>query len=166
MKAIVAVNENWGIGCNNKLLYSIPGDMKYFRATTMNKVVVMGRSTFESLPGSQPLKNRINIILSRDETLKIDSAIVCNSTEQLLDTIKAYDSNDVFLIGGQEIYSRLLEFCSEAYITKIKDNKGADKFFPNVDLMDNWVIEETSEEKIDNDICYRFCKYKNNNFSG
>ena len=161
MKAIVAVDENWGIGCDNELLYSIPEDMKFFKDVTVNKVVVMGHSTFKSLPGSRPLKNRTNIILSKDENLNIDSAIVCNSIDKLLSTIEMYDKNDVFLIGGQGIYKQLLEFCSEIYVTKINGNKKADSYFPNVDLMDNWTVSDISEMKSYNDIQYCFYKYKN-----
>ena len=85
MNIIVAVDKNWGIGKDNRLLVSIPADMKFFRTTTTGKVVVMGRKTLESFPGGQPLKNRINIVLTRDVNYKVKDAVIVHSVEELLE---------------------------------------------------------------------------------
>lgn len=88
MNLIVAVDKNWAIGKSNKLLVSIPADMKFFRETTMGNVVVMGRKTLESFPGGQPLKRRTNIVLTKDKNYKVKDAIVVNSIEELLEELK------------------------------------------------------------------------------
>ena len=76
MNLIVAVDENWAIGYNNELLVSIPDDMKFFRETTTGKVVIMGRKTLESFPGGRPLKNRVNIVITKKEDYEVDGAVV------------------------------------------------------------------------------------------
>ncbi|MCL2370704.1 MAG: dihydrofolate reductase [Firmicutes bacterium] len=160
MNTIVAVDEKWGIGCDGKLLYDIPEDMKFFREMTDGKVVVMGLTTLKSLPNSKPLKNRVNIVLSydKDEVL-VDPIIVCHSIEELLKEVKKYKPEDVFVIGGQAIYRQLLDYCDTAYITKVKSTKKADTFFPDVDKLNNWTLESKSEEKEHNGLKYVFCKY-------
>ena len=161
MKAIVAVNENWGIGCNGALLYTIPEDMQFFKEKTEGKVVVMGYFTFVDLPGSKPLKNRTNIILFDDPELSVDGALVCNSTEQLFDTLSSYDTDDVFIIGGQAVYEQFFEYCSTIYVTKVEDQKAADRHFPNLDELPNWEITSTSEEKEHEGLKFTFCEYTN-----
>ena len=100
MNLIVAVDKNWAIGLGNKLLVSIPQDMKFFRETTTGKVVVMGRKTLESFPGGQPLKKRTNIVLSGNKNYQVKDAIVCHSTKAVLEELKNYDSEDIYVIGG------------------------------------------------------------------
>ena len=101
MNVIVAVDKNWAIGKDNKLLVSIPDDMKFFRETTSGKVVVMGRKTLESFPNGKPLKNRVNIVLTRDENYKVKDAIVVHSKEELDKELAKYNSDDIFVIGGE-----------------------------------------------------------------
>ena len=88
MNLIVAVDKNWAIGKGNKLLVSIPQDMKFFRETTMGKVVVMGRKTLESFPGGQPLKKRVNIVLTKDKNYDVKDAIVVHTIDDLLATLQ------------------------------------------------------------------------------
>ena len=83
MNLIAAVDKNWAIGRNNKLLVSIPDDMKFFRETTTGKVVVMGRKTLESFPGKKPLKNRVNIVLTGDRSYQADGAVIVHDMEEL-----------------------------------------------------------------------------------
>ena len=90
MNAIVAADKNWGIGYKNKLLISIPSDMKFFRQTTMNHVVVMGRKTLESFPNGLPLAKRTNIVLTRDQDYKVKGAILVHSEEELLEDLNKY----------------------------------------------------------------------------
>ena len=94
MKIIVAADKNWGIGKDNKLLVSIPADMKMFRQETTGKVCVMGRKTLESFPGGLPLKNRINIVLTRNENYKVKDAIIVHSIEELMEELKKYYNPD------------------------------------------------------------------------
>jgi len=160
MNLIVAVTENWGIGCENKLLFRVSEDQRYFKSMTSGKVVVMGHNTFKSLPGGRPLKNRKNIVLSRDVALSIEGVTVCNSIEQLLTLIKNYDMSNVYVIGGEAIYTALLPYCNKAYITKFQAMPSADTFFPNVDEMPEWeVMEEHMQMEYDG-LRYKFYVYE------
>ena len=160
MKAIVAVDNNWGIGRNNQLLFSIPTDMKFFRQTTLNKVVVMGANTLKSFPNASPLKNRTNVVLST--TIKRDDCVVFDSKEKLLNFIGSLNSDDVFVIGGAKVYSELLDYCDEVLVTKVFANGDADVFFPNLDKMSNWKMVLSSLEQVDNGYSFAFTTYINN----
>ena len=111
MNLIAAVDKNWAIGKDNKLLVSIPIDMKFFRETTTGKVVVMGRKTLESFPNGLPLKNRTNIVLTHNANYDGKGAIVVNTMEALLEELKKYNSEDIYVIGGEQIYKALLPYC-------------------------------------------------------
>jgi len=160
MNLIAAVDENWAIGNKNQLLVSIPADMKFFRETTVNKVVVMGRKTLESFPGGQPLKKRTNIVLTRDKNYKVKDAIVVNTVEALLEELKKYDEEDIYIIGGESIYRQMLPYCKLAHITRIHHAYEADTFFPNLDKMEDWEITGISEEQTYFDLEYEFVRYE------
>ena len=159
MKIIVAVDSNWGIGCDGNLLQHIPEDMKFFKEKTIGNVVVMGRETFESLPGKNPLNNRVNIVLSRNNSFKDDRLTICKSIEETFKELEKYNNDEIFIIGGETIYKQFLPYCDELYITKIKNEYKADRFFPNVDIMENWELVEESEVKEYKDIKYIFSRY-------
>ena len=161
MRLIAAVDRNWGIGINNKLLISIPEDMKFFRATTMGNVVVMGRKTLESFPNGKPLKDRINIVLTRDRNYKVDGAVVCHTKEEVLEELDRYDTDNVYIIGGESIYRLFEPECDTALITKIDYEYEADAFFPDLEKL-GWELIEESEEQTYFDIIYNFCTYKCN----
>jgi dihydrofolate reductase len=161
MNAIVAVDANWSIGCGGKLLYYAPEDIKYFKHMTQGKVVVMGRKTFLSLPGSKPLPNRTNIVLTSDKSFRPESVIVCGSVENMLEAVSAYSPDDVFIIGGEDVYTQMLSHCSRVYVTKFHGEKPADRYFPNLDKMDNWVVEGKSEDKEYNGLKFAFYTYVN-----
>lgn len=160
MNLIVAVDKNWAIGYNNKLLISIPEDMKFFRQTTMNKIVVMGKNTLESFPNAKPLKNRVNIVIALEKDYEVEGATVVNSIEEALEEIAKYNTEDVFVIGGGSIYRQMLDYCDTAYITYIDHAYQADTHFPNLDEKDEWKIVEESEEQTYFDIEYYFRTYK------
>ena len=159
MKAIVAVERNWGIGCNGKLLVHLPEDLKFFKEKTINKVVIMGRKTFESLPNKRPLPNRINIILTKNKNYKVEGAVVLNTIEDVLDYTKNMLSEDVFVIGGEKIYEIFLPYVDECFVTKINYNYVADSYFPNLDLMDEWEQIYISEEQPHFEITYHWTTY-------
>lgn len=163
MQLIVAVDENWAIGNGTKLLVRIPEDQKFFRQTTMNHVVVLGRKTLAEFPGGLPLKGRTNIILSRDKSFTVKDAVVVHSKEELLKELKKYDSNDIFIIGGESIYNIMYEHCDTAHVTKIHYAYQADRYFPNLDKQDNWKIVADSDEQTYFDLEYHFYKYENTN---
>lgn len=160
MNLIVAVDKNWAIGCNNRLLVSIPSDMKFFRETTMGKVVVMGRKTLESFPGGQPLKNRTNIVITSDSDYKVKDAIVVPSIETAVEELKKYEEEDIFVIGGESIYRQMLPYCKTAYVTKIDHAYDADTFFPNLDEMEDWKLTGVTEEQTYFDLEYVFARYE------
>ena len=160
MKAILAADKNWGIGYNNHLLVSIPSDMKFFRQTTTGKVVVMGRKTLESFPNGMPLKNRTNIVLTGNQNYQVKDAIVVHSEDELMEELKKYDSDDIYVIGGESVYRMMLPYCDTAYVTKIDRAFQADTFFPNLDEMDEWVMTEESEEQTCFDLEFCFTKYE------
>lgn len=160
MNIIVAVDQNWAIGYNNKLLVSIPSDMKFFRSTTTGKVVVMGRKTLESFPNGLPLKNRTNIVLTANPNYKVKDAIVCHGMEEVLEELKKYDSEDVYVIGGDSIYHQMLPYCDVAHITKIFHAYEADSWFPNLDQDPEWEITADSEEQTYFDLEFQFVKYE------
>ena len=111
MNIIVAVDKNWAIGKDNKLLVAIPADMKMFRQETTGKVIVLGRKTLETFPGGLPLKNRTNIILTTNKDFKVKDATVVHSIEELLEEIKKYPSDQVYCVGGDSVYKQLLPYC-------------------------------------------------------
>ena len=160
MNLIAAVDKNWAIGLKNKLLVSIPSDMKFFRETTTGKVVVMGRKTLESFPNQRPLKNRVNIVLTKDETYQVKDALVVHDMEQLREELAKYPSEDIYVIGGETIYKQLLDDCDVAHITKIDYAFEADAYFPNLDAMPEWKITQDSEEQTYFDLEYYFYRYE------
>ena len=160
MNLIVAVDKNWAIGNDNKLLVSIPQDMKFFRETTMGKVVVMGRKTLESFPGGQPLKKRTNIVLTRDKNYSVKDAIVVHNIEELLEELKKYEQEEIYVIGGESIYRALLPYCNLAHVTKINHAYAADTYFPNLDEMEDWEITGVSDEQTYFNLEYEFVRYE------
>lgn len=160
MKLIVAVDANWGIGLKNQLLVQIPNDMKFFRQETTGKVIVMGRKTLESFPQSQPLAKRVNIVLTTDKNYKVKDAVVVHSIEELMEELKQYDSDEVYVIGGESIYRQMLPYCDMAHVTKIDRAYQADTYFPNLDEDDEWEMTGCSEEQTYFDVEYCFTRYE------
>lgn len=155
MKIIVAVGRDWGIGKDNKLLFSLKEDMSFFKATTIGKVVVMGKNTYTSLP-KRPLKDRVNIVVTREDPH--DGCIAVSSFDQLFSELKKYDTDDVYVIGGASMYRQMLPYCDSALVTKVDAVADADAFFEDLDAMPNWQC--VSERKGVSDPI-TFCTYKN-----
>ena len=160
MQAIVAADNNWGIGYQNRLLVSIPSDMKFFRQKTTGNVVVMGRKTLESFPNGLPLKNRVNIVLTKNKNYQVKDAVIVHSEEELLEELKKYPSEKIYVIGGESIYKQLLDECDVAHITKIDFAYEADAWFPNLDEKEAWVVTADSEEQTYFDLEFYFLKYQ------
>lgn len=160
MNLIVAVDENWAIGNRGGLLVRIPNDHKMFQQETTGKVVILGRKTLETFPGKQPLKNRTNIILSRNPTFRVKGAVVVHSIEELLQECKQYADKDIYVIGGESIYRQLLPYCDTAHVTKIDMSYAADACCPNLDQDEDWEITADSDEQAYFDITYHFLKYE------
>ena len=162
MNIIVAVDKKWGIGNKGKLLVSIPRDKKLFREETTGKVIIMGHNTLLSLPGSQPLAGRDNIVLSRDSSLSIKGATVLNSVDACIDYLNKNNikDSDVFVIGGESVYNDFLPYCDIAHITYIDYEYEADRHFLNLDISNEWSLVLETEEETYFDIPYTFRLYK------
>ena len=160
MNIIVAVDENWAIGYRGDLLVRIPADHKMFRNETIGKVVVLGRKTMDTFPGGLPLAGRTNIVLTRNPEYQGKDAIVVHSVEELLAELKNYDTKDVYVIGGDSVYSQLLPYCDTAHVTKIDRSYEADTYFPNLDASGEWEITAESDEQSYFDTTYHFLKYE------
>ena len=170
ISAVVAVDENWGIGYQGQLLAHLPPDMKYFKELTMGNIVIMGRKTWDSLP-AKPLTNRHNVIISKSipETklpqiitdredpvtfLQMDSLI------QNWDKVKCFSNKNIFIIGGGEIYKQLLPYCDRVYVTKIlKKFDNVDTYFPNLDISPDWAPAMISGIYAHKDLSYQFWEY-------
>lgn len=163
MNLIVAVDEKWGIGRDNGLLASVPGDMQYFKEHTMDKVVVMGRKTLESMPKKRGLPKRINYVLTTQQDYEAERCIIVHTEDELFEAIGQYDPDDVFLIGGASMYNRYYKLCDKLYITKMYADLNADAFIVNIDEDENYEIVSESELHEDNGIQYRFYVYERKN---
>lgn len=160
MNAIVAVDNNWAIGCKNSLLVRIPADHKNFRQETTGKVVVLGRKTLETFPQGMPLPNRKNIILSGNPDYQVKDAVVVHNKEELDAELQKYPSEDVYIIGGESVYRMMLPECDVVHVTKIDHDYEADAYFPNLDLDAAWEVTAESEEQTYFDLPYYFVKYE------
>ena len=160
MNVIVAVDSHWGIGNKGELLVRIPNDHKFFREETTGKVVVLGRKTLETFPQGLPLKNRTNIILSSNQDYQVRDAVVVHNLEELMEELKKYRSEDIYIVGGDSVYRQLLPYCDVAHVTRIDHRYEADAFFPALDGMEEWKITADSEEQTYFDIAYQFVKYE------
>ena len=157
MKLIAAVDQNWAIGKGGDQLCYLPADLKRFRALTTGHPVILGRKTLATFPGGRPLKNRRNLILSRDPAFAPEGAEVFRE----LDSLRAAAPADSFVIGGESVYRALLGWCGTAYITKIgRAWEGADAFFPNLDDDPAWFVAEEGEPLEHQGIPFRYVTYK------
>ncbi len=158
MKLIVAVSSDWGIGKDNGLLFSIPQDMKFFRETTLNKRVVLGRKNLMRFPNGKPLKNRENIVLTKDTKFECEGALVFHSIDEFLEYDKC-DEN-TFVIGGESIYRQLLPYCDTCFVTKVYESVPCDRFMVNLDESDEWELASETEKIEDNGHIINFLTYK------
>ena len=133
--------------------------MKFFRETTQGNVVIMGRKTLESFPQGQPLKNRVNIVITRNPSYKVKDAVVVHSVEEAIEESRKYDG-DVFVIGGESIYRAMLPYCDTALVTRIDYAYEADTWFPNLDEDEEWELTDEGEEQTCFDLEYAFTRYE------
>lgn len=135
MELIAAVDRNLGIGREGGLLVRIPEDMRHFRHTTQGGVVILGHSTLRTFPGGRPLKDRENIILSRDPALEVEGARVCRSVAEVLQAAREYEAagRRVFIIGGASVYAQLTPYCAGAILTELDAVFPADCFLPDLE---------------------------------
>lgn len=154
MKIIVAVDSNWGIGCDGDLQVRNKEDLKRFQEITTGNIVVLGSKTLDTFPSKLPLKNRINIILDdKQENHKVDSNYIVNSLDEAIKVIKelknTYPEKEVYIVGGASVYKQFLDYSEEAIVTKWDYAKEADTYFPNLSELSNWEIYSEQNVKSD-----------------
>mgnify|MGYP002635809489 CR=1 FL=1 len=150
------MDENRLIGNNNALPWHLPADLAYFKKTTMNKPILMGRKTYESI--GKPLPGRRNIIISRDSGYQAEGCDVTHSIQSALDLVK--DQTEVMLIGGASLYEQTMELASCLYITEIHHQFEGDAWFPSINT-ENWRESWREDHPADdrNQYPYSFVKY-------
>lgn len=158
-KLIASADKNWGIGKENRLLVSIPKDMKRFREMTIGQIVVMGRKTLESFPNGLPLAGRENVVLTRRKDYKVKNAVVVHDLESLKEYLEG-KKEEIYVIGGESVYHQLLPYCDTAYVTRINHPYEADAYFPDLEQEKDWLLTEKSEEQIYFDLEYVFTVYQ------
>lgn len=156
MNAIVAVDENWGIGRGGDQLCYISADLKRFKALTTGHPVILGRKTLATFPGGRPLPGRRNLILSRDPNFTVEGAEVYHDMASLLAAAPA----DSFVIGGGSVYRALLSHCETVYVTKIMSTYEADTFFPDLDADPAWQVAEREEPLEENGLQFKYLTYR------
>lgn len=157
MKAIVCADINWGIGKGTGMLFHIPADLKFFKEKTMGGTVIMGRTTFLSLPGPKALPGRKNIVLTRSDGWSAENVTVCHGIDELADIISSDEK--VFLIGGEAVYGEFIDACDEAFVTRVNADGGAEKFFPDLDARAGWRLVERSAAQESNGYVFTFDRY-------
>lgn len=162
MNAIVVVDSRWAIGCEGKLLFSLPTDMKRFRSLTLDGTVILGRKTLDSFPGGRPLSRRRNIVITRNVDFDRENSEIVASPEAALELAAGTEDDKLWVIGGGSVYAALLSRCKRAYLTKVDAAaEGADTFFPNLDKLPGWEVEAISEPVTEDGVTYRFVDYIN-----
>ena len=159
MELIVNVTADWGIGLGDRLLVAIRADLRHFREYTLGKTVILGRKTLQTFPGGRPLNGRRNLVLSGNPDLEIPGAEVVHGPDELFAALDP--AEDCVVIGGESVYRLLLPYCARASVTKTAVRMPADRFFPNLDKLDNWKIENESELMDENGIRFRYYDYVN-----
>ena len=158
--SILSVDKKYGIGKNNGLLFNLPIDMKFFRETTRGHMVFMGENTLLSFPGSRPLKNRVNVVLSQDPTHNYEGCENVHNFDEFIKILKKNGENsDVFVIGGASIYRQTLPYVDKVLLTKVNADGGATVFFPNLDEDPNFKCVDEGEIIKDGEYEIRFTTY-------
>lgn len=162
MNFIAAVDQNWNIGRDGALLQPISADLKQFKEKTWKRVVVLGRKTLKTFPGGKPLEGRTNIILSRQQDFSVEGGIVCHSITELFSLLSSYRDEDIFVVGGGEIYNKLIPYCKTGLITKIHKSYPADTSIINLDAEQNWrIVKQEGPFHFKEDIYYSYLEYYN-----
>lgn len=155
MRAIVAVDRNWGIGREGQLLARLPADLKRFREMTLGGTVITGRKTVETFPGGRPLAGRRNLILSRSGAYTAEGGEVFGSIPALLSVCPG----DAFVIGGEQVYRALLAHCDTVFVTQIDAVFPADAWFPNLDADPAWMVAERGAPMRHEGLTYSYVTY-------
>ena len=159
MNAIVAADQNWGIGYKGRLLARLPGDMRFFRGHTVGKVLVVGRETLESFPGGKALADRTTVCLTRNHDFSADCKMVY-SLDECLEFLSRFPSDDVYIAGGESVYRQFLPYCDSCLVTRINHVFEADRFFINLDEREDFRLINSGEAMTEDGLEYRFTEYR------
>ncbi len=151
LSMIAAISENYVIGKDNELVWNMPEDTAFFKRTTLNHTIIMGRKTFDSI--GKPLPKRKNMIISRDKNLLIDKAEVYPSLEEAL--LECDPDQENFIVGGETLYRKALPLAERIYLTIIHTHLEGDRYFPELSPLD-WKIMNRDERKADDANPYDF----------
>ena len=156
LSIIVAVAENNVIGKDNTLIWSLPADMKFFKEKTKGHVIITGRKNYESIPEKfRPLPERTNIVITRQADYKAPGAIVVASIDSAMHYVEQYHANEeIFIIGGAEIYKQTITMCHKVYLTRIHHSFEGDAFFPT--LNSDWKLTHQENVSVDEKNKYPF----------
>ena len=162
MNCIVVADQNWAIGCEGGLLFSLPTDMKRFRSLTIDGTVILGRKTLDSFPGGRPLPRRRNIVITHKVDFDREGCEIVPSPQAALEAAAGTEVEKLWVIGGGSVYTALLPKCKRAFVTRVDSAAPeADTFFPNLDKLPGWEVESVSEPVEENGVTYRFVDYVN-----
>lgn len=153
LKILVAFDENRVIGKNNTLIWHLPADLKRFKSLTTGHVIIMGRKTFESI--GKPLPNRTTIVISRQADLQIEGVIIAHSVEEAILKAKSITREDIFIVGGAEIYALSLALADQILVTQLHDIFEGDAYFPEIPLA-SWEITEKERGITDEKNAYQY----------
>lgn len=157
MNLIVAVYDDWGIGCCGTQPVAISADRKFFRETTKGAMVIVGRKTLADFPGGKPLPKRVNVVLTRGN-VDMEGVVVCHSPEEAAELAKT--AENAFVIGGGSVYRQMLPLCDTAYVTKVHTTIPCDTWFPNLDEDPAWYLADTLMSGEEDGIAYEMCLYR------
>lgn len=157
MDAIVAVYSDWGIGCDGTQPVVLKADRAHFRELTQGAAVIVGRKTLSDFPGGKPLKNRYNIVISRQE-MALEGALLVHSVEEALEAAK--DQERCLVIGGASVYKAFYPHLTRVYVTKIESAPHSDSFFPNLDADPHWRCTQQGPWLSEDGLRYCFCTYE------
>lgn len=158
ISAIVAMDSQNGIGVNNQLPWHLPNDLQFFKSVTIGKPIIMGRKTYESL--GRPLPGRLNIVISSQALVVPDGVVVLSSIDAALAYVAQQGKEEVFIIGGGQIFATTMPILDALYITEVHTTVAADIFFPTIDAAD-WNLDWEEAHAIDEKhaFAYTFKKY-------
>ena len=157
MELIVAVYDDWGIGCCGTQPIALSADRKFFRQMTKGAMVIAGRKTIGDFPGGKPLPGRVNVALTRTVS-EMPGFTICRSPEEALELAKTAEK--AMVIGGGSVYRQMLPYCDTAIVTKVHCTTDFDTYFPNLDEMEDWYLAETLQSGEENGIAYEMLVYK------
>ena len=157
MELIVAVYEDWGIGCDGTQPIALSADRKFFREMTKGAMVIVGRKTLADFPGGKPLPNRVNVVMTRSPE-PIEGVVTCHSPQEAAELAATADK--AMVIGGGSVYKQLLPYCARAYVTRVGTCPKSDTFFPNLEESPDWQLTQVLQEGQENGISYQMCLYQ------